>query len=202
MRRVRIKFCGITRAADVRAALDCGADAIGFNCASGPRRIEPAQARALAALVTPPCMAVLLLQDPSEEQALALIRETRASALQLHGQEPRELCARLGARVPVIKACAVASSAALRALHDHPADLLMLDSPGGGSGATWDHRLIESGLGRPWMLAGGLTPGNVGALVRMLRPWGVDVSSGIEDAPGIKDPMRMAAFAQAVRAAT
>lgn len=201
MARVRIKFCGLTRAEDVQAALEAGADAIGLNLARGPRRIDIAHARTLARLVRPPVLAVAVLVDADEAAALEVLRATRCQALQLHGDEPPELVARLGARVPVIKAVTLTTAAGAAALAEHPADLLLLDAPGGGSGRGWDYALARQ-LARPYLLAGGLTPANVGALVAQLQPWGVDCASGIEAAPGIKDAERMRAFVQAAASAT
>ncbi len=200
MSRVRIKFCGLTRGVDVEAALEAGADAIGLNCARGPRRIGLDQARELAFLVVPPALSVLLLMDPDETSALEAMRATRCQALQLHGAESADLVARLRQRFPVIKACAPSGAGELLALADHPADLLLFDSPGGGgSGHGWDVGLLADGFPRPYLLAGGLRPETVAQTIARLRPWGVDVSSGIESSPGIKDAGRMQAFAAAVR---
>lgn len=203
---MRVKVCGFTRAQDVRDALDAGVDALGLNLARGPRRIAPDQAAALAALIPPLAQAVLLFVDADEETILAAAAATRCAALQLHGDEPPELAARLRRRLPVIKAFRIASVADLDRVPGYPADAYLLDAAvagaHGGTGTAWDHGLLAGrDLGAPVILAGGLTPGNVAAAVAAVRPWGVDTASGVESAPGIKDAARMRAFAAAARGA-
>jgi phosphoribosylanthranilate isomerase len=202
----RVKFCGLTRGPDVLAAIECGVHALGFNLARGPRRIGLEQAAELCRLVPPMVATVALFVDADEEGMLSAAARLRASALQLHGQESPELCERLRRRFPVIKAFAVGDRASLEAVRGFPADAYLLDTAGaggsGGSGMAWDHRLLAGlDLGRPLILAGGLDAGNVAAAVRATRPWAVDVASGIESGPGIKDPLRMAAFMAALAAA-
>jgi phosphoribosylanthranilate isomerase len=201
---VRVKVCGFTRAEDVRAGLAAGIDAFGFNLACGPRRIAPDQARALAALLPPFATAVALFVDADEAAILAALAATRCGCVQLHGGEPPELAARLRARVPVIKAFRIATAADLAAVRGYPADAYLLDAKvdglSGGTGAAWDHRLLDGqALGAPVILAGGLTPGNVAAAVGLVRPWAVDTASGVESAPGIKDAAAMRDFASAAR---
>lgn len=203
---MRVKICGLTRAEDVRAALAAGADLLGFNLASGPRRLELDHAAALARQVPPGVTVVALFVDADAEQVLAAAARLRAAAVQLHGDEPPELAARLSARLPVIKAFRIGAPADLDAAVGYPADAYLLDArvPGraGGTGTAWEHRwLAGRDLGRPCFLAGGLTPQNVAAAVRAARPWGVDAASGVESAPGIKDAARLAAFVAAARAA-
>jgi phosphoribosylanthranilate isomerase len=201
----RVKFCGLTRAVDVHAALACGVHALGFNLARGPRRISLELAAELCRLVPPLVATVALFVDADEEAMLSAAARMRASALQLHGHESPELCERLRRRLPVIKAFAVSDRASLEALRGFPADAYLLDTPSvggsGGSGAGWDHRLLAGvTLSCPLILAGGLDPGNVAAAVRATRPYAVDVASGIESAPGLKDAQRMAAFMAAIPA--
>ncbi len=201
----RVKFCGLTRAEDVRAAISCGVHALGFNLARGPRRIVLEQAEALSALVPPLVATVALFVDAAEEDILRQAERLRASAIQLHGQESPELCARLRRRLPVIKAFAVHDRASLEAVRGFPADAYLLDTASaagsGGSGAAWDHRLLQGlELGAPVILAGGLHAGNVAAALRASGAWAVDVASGIESTPGIKDAARMAAFMAALGA--
>jgi phosphoribosylanthranilate isomerase len=203
----RVKFCGFTRAADVHAAVACGVHALGFNLARGPRRISLEQATALCRLVPPLVATVALFVDADEEGMLSAALSLRASAIQLHGHESPELCERLRRRLPVIKAFAVSGRASLEAVRGFPADAYLLDTASaggsGGSGAAWDHRLLAGvELGRPLILAGGLDADNVAAAVRVTRPWAVDVASGVEASPGLKDPLRMAAFMAALREAT
>jgi phosphoribosylanthranilate isomerase len=198
----RVKFCGFTRGPDVLAAVACGVHALGFNLARGPRRIGLEQAAELCRLVPPLVATVALFADADEEGMLQAAARLRAGAIQLHGRESPELCERLGRRLPVIKAFAVGDRASLEAVRGFPADAYLLDTAGGGSGVAWDHRLLAGlELGRPLILAGGLDAGSVAAAVRATRPWAVDVASGIESGPGIKDPQRMAAFMAALATA-
>jgi len=196
----RIKFCGLTRAADVTAALALGVDALGFNLAKGPRRIPLEHARTLTTLVGPLVVTVALFVDAAEEEILEAMRRTRCQVAQLHGAESNDLVTRLRARFPVIKAVTLRAPGDLAALHGHPADALLLDGAQGGSGQTWDLALSEGApFDRPIILAGGLRPETVGAAITRVKPMGVDVASGIESQPGVKDPSRMAAFVRAVR---
>lgn len=200
----RVKICGFTREDDLRAALDLGVDAVGLNLARGPRRIDLERAAALARLVPPFAATVLLFVDAAEDAILAAAARTRCSCVQLHGDEPPELAARLRARLMVVKAFRIAGPADLARTRGYPADALLLDAavPGvlGGSGVAWDHRwLADAALDAPLILAGGLHPGNVAAAIRAARPWAVDAASGVESAPGAKDPALMAAFVAAVR---
>ncbi len=191
----KIKFCGFTRDEDVRAAVALGVDAIGLNLARGPRRITVERAVRLARLIPPFVTAVALFVDADEEAILAAMQATRCTVAQLHGQEPPELAERLRARFPVLKAFAIADEDGLAAMRGYPADAYLLDSAGGGSGVLWDHELLaDAEIDRPVVLAGGLTPANVARSIRSTRPFGVDVASGIESAPGRKDPAKMRAF--------
>jgi phosphoribosylanthranilate isomerase len=200
----RIKFCGFTRAEDVRAAVGLGIDAIGLNLARGPRRIDLARAAELARLLPPFITAVGLFVDAGEAEILAAVQAARLQAVQLHGDEAPELAAALRRRLPVLKAFRIAAAADLARVRGYPADAYLLDAavPGqhGGTGATWDWSLLAGiDLGAPVVLAGGLRADTVAAAIAATSPWAVDVSSGIESAPGLKDAARMAAFAAAVR---
>ena len=213
--RVRVKICGIGRAEWGLAAAEAGADAIGLVFAESPRRVTPEAAgeivRALPPWVTP----VGVFVDEPPERVLAVARAIGLGAVQLHGDEPPETLAALGA-MKVIKAVRLGSASDLgagrawreraRAL-GRPADAYLVDAlvrggPKGGTGrrADWSaaRQLAEEGF-RPLVLAGGLGPENVAEAVRAVRPWGVDGSSGLESAPGVKDPARMRAFVEAVR---
>ncbi len=196
----RIKICGLTRAEDVRACLELGVDAIGFNLARGPRKLALEQAADLVRLVPPPVCPVLLVADATLDEILLWVALTRCSAVQLHGSESAELAQRLRVRVPVIKAFAIRGDADLAAAAAYPCDVALLDSGSGGSGQAWDHRLLAGrDLGKPVMLAGGLVPENVAAAITATRPWAVDTASGVESAPGIKDRDRIARFVAACR---
>jgi len=204
--RTRIKLCGFTRVADVVAAVAAGVDAIGLNFARGPRRITPALGAELTRVIPPLVQAIALFVDASEADIRAVLAATRCTAVQLHGDEPPELAARLRRDIPVIKAARISSVADLERLRGFPADAFLLDAyvPGahGGTGHAWDHGLLAGiDLGAPLILAGGLTPTTVSAAVKRVRPYGVDAASGVESAPGIKDLALMQAFVAAVHGA-
>lgn len=197
--RVRVKICGLTRPEDVAAAADAGADAVGFVLAPSSRRVDLPRVRELLAAAPPFVTTVGVFVDPSPEgleEALA----AGLQLLQLHGHEPPELCRRFAPRV--VKALRIREREDL-ALLDRYADWpILLDSPEPGSGCAFDWTWA-AGLGdrRRLVLAGGLTPANVARAVQLVRPWAVDVSSGVESAPGVKDPALIHAFVEAVRAA-
>lgn len=206
-RMTRIKLCGFTRAEDVRAALDLGVDAIGLNFARGPRKLSLEQGRALAALIPPYVQAVALFVDADETTIRGVLKATRCTSVQLHGDEPAELASRLRQDLPVVRAARIASVADLERLRGYPADAFLLDAyvagAHGGTGHAWDHHLLSGIiLGAPLVLAGGLSPTTVAAAICSVQPWAVDAASGVESAPGLKDRDRMAAFVQAVRSAT
>ncbi|HWP40031.1 MAG TPA: phosphoribosylanthranilate isomerase [Tepidisphaeraceae bacterium] len=213
MRRTRIKFCGITRVQDALAAAELGADAIGLVLhADSPRRISIELAKQILAELPPFVTPVGLMVDPTPRLVLDVAAELGLGHIQLHGQESAELVESLGRHLRIIKALRVGPDdtalklATWRQVKSVAA--LLLDSGAGGSGIENDwraiHRLQQSGQLRdlpPIVLAGGLRPDNVAEVIRMLRPWAVDVSSGIEASVGIKSTQQMAAFVQAVRCA-
>lgn len=200
----RVKICGITRPEDGLAAANVGAHAIGlvFHPAS-PRHVSVAQAQAIVAALPPLVSVVGLFVDAGEEQIGNVLRHVPLDLIQFHGAEPAAACRRHGRRY--LKALHVRDGVDLsaQAVGYHDAAGLLLDAfvPGtpGGSGRTFDWSAVPAALPRPLLLAGGLDAGNVAAAIRRLRPWAVDVSSGVESAPGIKDAARMGAFMQAVR---
>lgn len=206
MQRTRIKFCGFTDAGDLAAAVRLGVDAVGFVCVPGSKRyVTPGAAATLRREVPPFVSTVLLLSDASEAEARDAIALVAPDFVQLHGRESPELCDRLGR--PFIKGVSVGSRADVEAaVRDYPrAAALLLDSHRagglGGTGQVFDWAAVPRGMPLPVILAGGLTPANVGEAVRMAVPHALDVSSGIEAAPGRKDPEKMRAFVEAVRVA-
>jgi phosphoribosylanthranilate isomerase len=201
---MKIKFCGFTRESDIQAAIDLGVDAIGLNLARGPRKISHERAAELARLIPPFVTSVALFVDADEFTILDAMRVTRCTAVQLHGNESQELAQRLCTRFPVIKAFAVKDAAALISIRGYPADAYLLDAavPGvaGGTGVTWDHHLLAGvTFDRPVILAGGLNSSTVGPAIAATKPYGVDVASGIEIAPGIKELGLMRSFVAACR---
>ncbi|MFV0245610.1 MAG: phosphoribosylanthranilate isomerase [Qingshengfaniella sp.] len=209
---VRVKFCGLTQPRDVLAATRAGASYLGFVFfAKSPRNIAPAGARALALDVAPGIAKVALVVDADDRALDEILATVPIDILQLHGKESPERVAVIKARtgLPVMKAVGLRDAADLPALDAYGAvaDMLLVDAKPprgadlpGGNGVAFDWRLVA---GRrwpvPWMLAGGLTPDNVAEAIRLTGARQVDVSSGVESAPGIKDPALMAAFGAAVR---
>ncbi|WP_109125723.1 phosphoribosylanthranilate isomerase [Dyella sp. C11] len=202
----RIKCCGMTRTEDALLAAQLGADAIGVVLtARSKRRVDIAKARDIVRAMPPFVTTVALFMDDDAALVHEVIAAVQPDVLQFHGSESDAWCAQFGRRY--LKAIAMGEgAAALPALRDFPgANGLLLDGHGlgeaGGSGKTFDWSLMPKDLAQPLILAGGLTPANVAGAVRMARPWGVDVASGIESAPGIKDSRKLADFIEAVRRA-
>jgi phosphoribosylanthranilate isomerase len=202
----RIKCCGMTRIEDAVLAANLGADAIGVVLtARSRRRVSISQAREIVHAVPPFVATVALLMNDDAELVREVIDTVRPTLLQFHGEESDAWCAQFG--LPYIKALAMGEGAlALSRLQAYPqAAGLLLDGhsagEAGGSGKVFDWSLMPASVTQPLIVAGGLHAGNVGVAIRTARPWAVDVASGIESAPGIKDPQRLAAFIQAVRAA-
>lgn len=203
MSRTRIKICGLTRAEDVLAAVEAGADAIGLVFyPPSPRFVAFERAAELAALVPPFVTTVGLFVNPDPAYVRQALAQVPLQLLQFHGDESEDQCAAFGR--PWIKAARVRPGVDLvefSASHPSASGLLFdafVDGYGGG-GKVFDWSLIPERLGRPLILSGGLDPGNVAEAVRRVRPWAVDVSSGVESGKGIKDAARIAAFVAGVR---
>jgi phosphoribosylanthranilate isomerase len=200
--RVRVKICGVTRLEDALLAARLGADALGFNFWPGSRRfVTPAAAREIIVRLPPFVTPVGVFVNQPEAELRAVAGETGIQVLQLHGDETPELCARLP--LPVLKAIPVDQLRSLSRLLSYDVLGFLLDTPSrghGGSGRPFDWSLAE-GVSEvaPVVLAGGLTPENVAEAVRAVRPWAVDVASGVESSPGVKDADRMARFLEAAR---
>lgn len=202
MSRVRIKFCGITREADAQLACALGVDALGFVFARrSPRCIDPATARAIRRSLPPFVATVALFMDDDPAWVAEVVSIVAPDLVQFHGSEAPADCARAGR--PWIKAVAMASEpdVASYAARYAGASAFLLDAHAageqGGSGRRFDWSRVPV-LDRPLILAGGLDPGNVAEAIASTRPHAVDVSSGIESGPGIKDHARMRAFVAAV----
>jgi phosphoribosylanthranilate isomerase len=201
--RTRIKFCGMTRVEDALAAVALGVDAIGMVLTPRSKRcISPLQAREIRRALPPLVAAVTLFMDDEPGFIAEAVAIVQPDLLQFHGSETLEDCVRYD--VPYIKAIAMAGSADPRlCLREHTAAIgFLFDAHAhgeqGGSGRTFDWTRVPRGLSRPLLLAGGLTAENVGAAIRTAAPYAVDVASGIEAAPGIKDAAKMRRFVDAV----
>ena len=201
-----VKICGITRAEDAQAAARLGAHALGFVFyAPSPRHVESARAAEIARAMPPFVTAVGLFVNPAARAVEEVLKQVPLHLLQFHGDEPPGFCAQFG--LPYIKALRVRAGVDLLqyARVYGGARGLLLDAyvagTHGGTGTAFDWRLIPRQLALPVILSGGLNPENVAAAIRLVAPWAVDVSSGVEATPGIKDPRRMASFMKEVRSA-
>jgi phosphoribosylanthranilate isomerase len=203
---IRIKICGITNEEDAAAAVELGADALGFVMAPSPRRIEPARARAIIERLPPFVTTVGVLVAEPAESAVAKLGESGCRVAQLHGDWPREARAALRGW-PIIRALKVRTADDLAGWEGDDAGALLLDAYRdgleGGTGEAFDWTLARAADlgGRPIILAGGLTPDNVAEAVATVRPYAVDVSTGVEREPGRKDRDKMKRFMDAARAA-
>ena len=205
--RTRIKICGITRTQDARAAADAGADAIGLVFyPPSPRFLSVERAVEIRDALPPFVQSVALFVNADAAQVAQVLGRLRPGALQFHGDETPQFCAQFG--MPWIKAARVKSGVSvgvdlleyLRLFSG--AQAWLLDShveAYGGVGESFDWSLVPAERDRPLILSGGLARENVAEAVRRVRPWGVDVSSGVESAKGIKDAAKIAAFITEVR---
>lgn len=209
---VRVKICGLRSATDVAAAVEAGARYLGFVFfPKSPRHLETAAARDLAIEVPPGVAKVALTVNASDAELAAICDAVPLDMLQLHGSESPERVVEIRRRfgLPVMKAVGVAEAADLPKIAEYEAvaDQILLDAKApkgavlpGGNGLAFDWRLIAGrSWEKPWMLAGGLTPSNVGEAIRLTGARQVDVSSGVESAPGVKDPDRIRAFLAATK---
>jgi phosphoribosylanthranilate isomerase len=203
--KTQVKICGVTTVADALAAAEAGADMIGLMLYEGsPRHISLAQAAEISRALPPFVLKVGVFVNPEEALVSRAIAECQLSLLQFHGDEPSEFCTQFG--LMSMKALRVKDAESLAALENYATDAFLLDAYSksglGGTGEkfNWDLAVEAQKFGKPIFLAGGLTPENVADAVRQVRPFAVDVSSGVESAPGMKDAAKVRAFIAAVRA--
>jgi len=197
----KIKLCGLSRAGDIEAANRLKPDCVGFVFAPKSRRcVSPDKATALKRLLAPEIKAVGVFVDERPEQIADLLKKGVIDVVQLHGNEDEAYIGYLRqlADKPIIRAFRIETAGDAGRAEQSAADYVLLDS-GAGTGTAFDWSLIR-GVKRPYFLAGGLTPDNVAEAVKTLRPFAVDVSSGIETG-GVKDKAKMAAFVAAVQEA-
>jgi len=201
----RVKVCGITSAADAAAAVAAGADALGFVFVPGtPRHLAPEVAEGIVASLPPFVAAVGVFLDRPVAEVVAIAARCRLQAVQLHGEEPADYCRAMP--LPVIKALRVRDASSLEPLGWYPAQAFVLDAcvegRAGGTGVAFSWELaVGVGARAPIILSGGLTPENVAGAIRRVRPYAVDVSSGVERSPGRKDPQKLKEFIAHVREA-
>jgi phosphoribosylanthranilate isomerase len=199
---VFVKICGVTDPADAEAVVAAGADAVGLNFASSRRRVSVARACEIAAAVPPGVLTVGVFRDHLAEDVIEVASTVGLDAVQLHGREPAATSRRVHAAVPVLIRALSASDPQLDGIDDHGADAVLLDAPVPGGGVPFDWALIGDLTARHRIiLAGGLRPENVAEAVAAVRPWGVDVASGVESVPGSKDHDAVRRFVAEARAA-
>ncbi len=202
-----IKICGITRLEDALSATRFGADAVGFVFADSPRQVTPWRARAITRELPGSLAKVGVFVDSPPGEVLRIAEYCGLDLVQLHGAEEPAFCAALGDRA--IKALRVADRSDLLRARDYPCRAVLLDGYNGanggredGDGTRVDWRILRViKIASPVIIAGGLDPGNVAGAVRETRPYGVDVSSGVEHSPGIKDPVLIYKFIERARKA-
>jgi len=201
--RTRVKICGITRDEDLRATADAGADAFGLVFyAPSPRYLTLERAQELSRAAPAFLTSVALFVNAKAEEVQRVLEVVRPQVLQFHGEESPEFCRAFG--VPYVKACRVRAELDLleywRPFSDACGWLADAWVEGyGGAGTGFDWSLVPAVRAKPLVLSGGLNPENVGEAIRRVKPWGVDVSSGVESAKGVKDAARIAAFVAEVR---
>lgn len=193
---MKVKICGITDRETALEAVKAGADAIGFVFAESKRKISPKNAKEITLMLPSDVMKVGVFVNEKKEVIEATVDEAGLNMIQLHGDESPEFCN--GFSVPVIKALSIENRKGLRKLNDFPCDYILLDSPKGkyrgGNGIKFDWRIAEGIQSeKKIILAGGLTPDNVCTAIRIVQPFMVDVSSGVET-DGKKDLKKIAAF--------
>jgi phosphoribosylanthranilate isomerase len=201
----KVKICGVTNVADALATAEAGADMIGLNFYKGsPRHITLSAAVEIHRALPPFVLRVGVFVNPEEDLVMRALGECGLSLLQFHGDEPSEFCTQFGAMS--MKAFRIQNAESLKALENYQTDAFLLDAHSksglGGTGETfnWDLAVEAQKFGKPIFLAGGLKPANVAEAVRKVQPFAVDVSSGVESAPGKKDTAKVRAFIAAVRA--
>src|SRR5476651_1405306 len=204
--KTQVKICGVTNVADALAAAEAGADMIGLNFYDqSPRHLTLAQAAEIHRALPPFVLRVGVFVNPQETLVTRALGECNLSLLQFHGDESSEFCMQFG--LMSMKALRVRDAESLNQLANYQTNAFLLDAHSksglGGTGEkfNWDLAVEAQKFGKPIFLAGGLTPENVGEAVEKVRPFAVDVSSGVESAPGKKDAAKLKVFIQAVRKA-
>jgi phosphoribosylanthranilate isomerase len=197
-----VKICGITNEDDALLAVALGADAVGFVFAPSPRQISVRRAYDISRRLPSEILTVGVFRDEAPERVITLHDESGLKAVQLHGHETPAVTRAVHERVRFVIQAFTAGSPALDRAAEHGADVILIDSATPGAGRVFDWKLVDQApLDARVLLAGGLTPENVATAVTGVKPWGVDVASGVEREPGRKDPVLLKEFIEAARAA-
>ena len=197
-----VKICGITNEEDALMAVAMGADAVGFVFAPSPRQVTVGTVRDITRRLPFGVMTVGVFRDQAPDQVIDTVLSAGLHAAQLHGHETPNEAKQVRQKVQALIVAFPAGSPAIERFDDYHADALMVDGANPGSGEVFDWALVDPiPSNRRLILAGGLTPANVAEAIGTVRPWGVDVSSGVESEPGIKDARRVLAFVRRARGA-
>jgi phosphoribosylanthranilate isomerase len=197
-----VKICGTTSEEDALLAVAMGADAVGFIFAPSPRQVAPVVARDIAKRLPPEILTVGVFRDEAVSRVVDITGFAGLKAVQLHGKETPDQARWVHQRIPVVIQAFPAGDPAVRRAKEYGVDAVLLDYPTPGSGKVFDWKLSgEAPAGMRVIIAGGLTPDNVGAAVAAVQPWGVDVVTGVERDPGRKDPVKVREFVAGAKAA-
>jgi phosphoribosylanthranilate isomerase len=190
-----VKICGITNEQDALLAVALGADALGFVFAPSPRQISPALAREIVKRLPPETVTVGVFRNETPSRVIEIVNESRLQGAQLHGHETPAMTAEVATDVRFVIKAVIAGSQDAANANNFASDAILVDGLHPGSGTAYDWELLQDiPTDIRLMLSGGLTPENVAAGIAQVRPWGVDVSSGVEKAPGLKDAVKMRHF--------
>jgi phosphoribosylanthranilate isomerase len=199
---VIVKICGTTSEDDALLAVAMGADMVGFIFAPSPRQIALQKAADIVKRLPAEIVSVGVFRNEAPQRVVDMAQHAGMRAVQLHGNESAEQTRWIRARIPFVIKAFAAGDHRVELAADYHADALLLDAPQPGSGRLFDWALAARvPPHQPMMIAGGLTPDNVAAAIASTHPWGVDVVSGVERAPGVKDPTKLRTFVANVRAA-
>ena len=197
-----VKICGITNEEDALLSVAVGADAVGFVFAPSQRKIAVSRVADIVRRLPPDVMTVGVFKDELPDRIIKVMNETGLMAAQLHGVESTSHVMKVKEEVRTVFKAVTAGSEAFYSAEDFKADAILVDSEIPGAGEIFDWQMAENAPpGVPLILAGGLTPDNVTQGIQRVKPWGVDVSSGVERSPGVKDPILVRAFVQTAKKA-
>lgn len=197
-----VKICGITNEEDALLAVAMGADALGFVFAPSPRQVAVNKVHEITRRLPPEILTVGVFRDDHPSRVIDVVATAGLKAAQLHGHETPDAVAEVSRHVRTVIKAFSAGSTDLRRADQFGTNLVLIDAASPGSGSVWDWSLAdEVPEGVNVILAGGLDPTNVSAAIARVRPWGVDVSSGVERSPGRKDALKVKAFIEAARVA-
>jgi phosphoribosylanthranilate isomerase len=196
-----VKVCGTTSEEDALLAVAMGADAVGFIFAPSPRQVSPSTVADIVKRLPPEIVTVGVFRDEAPARVVEIVNRAALKGAQLHGHESPEEARWVRDRVPFLIQAFAAGNAAITRARSYGADAIMIDAPSPGSGQVFDWRLADGAPdGERLILAGGLNPDNVADAIATVHPWGVDVATGVEVAPGRKDAAKVRAFVAAAKA--